>query len=152
MELSVKHILVPIDGSSSARKAVIHAGHLARLCGSTVTLLRVHRPDPYQASALYEVPPLGAYQDLSALEKRLNDPTLDPVFKEARELLGAVGNCEDRILWGQPAAEICEFARTHGVDHIVMGARGRSNFAALLLGSVSSQVLQYASCPVTVVR
>ena len=152
VEVPVKHILVPIDGSSSARKAVLYAGQLSRLCGAAVTLLRVHRPDLYQVNSLAEVPPLGGFQDLSALEKQLNDPALDPVFKEAREALGQVRQVEDKILWGQPAAVICEFARDHHVDQIVMGARGRSNFAALLLGSVSSQVLQYAPCPVTVVR
>ena len=89
---------------------------------------------------------------MSALEKQMNDPGLDPVFREARELLGQVKRCDEKILWGQPAAVICEFARDHHVDLIVMGARGRSNFAALLLGSVSSQVLQHAPCPVTVVR
>lgn len=152
MSFPPSHILVPIDGSSSAQKAVYFAGQLSRLCGSSITLLRVHRPDLYQVSSLSEIPPLGAVQDLSALEKQLNEPGLDPVFKEARDLLGQVKHCDEKILWGQPAAVICEFARDHPVDQIVMGARGRSNFAALLLGSVSSQVLQYAPCPVTVVR
>jgi nucleotide-binding universal stress UspA family protein len=50
-----------------------------------------------------------------------------------------------------PAAALLEYARTNGVDHIVMGARGSSTLRRYL-GSVSSKVVAEAACTVTVVR
>lgn len=55
-------------------------------------------------------------------------------------------------LWGHPAEQICEYAAGHAVDLIVLGTRGQSNFARLLLGSVTTQVTSHAHCPVTLVR
>jgi nucleotide-binding universal stress UspA family protein len=47
---------------------------------------------------------------------------------------------------------IVDYADKNGVDLIVVGTRGRSGFSKLLLGSVASSVVTYASCPVTVVK
>lgn len=152
MEIPIKHLLVPVDGSPGAQRAVAYAGQLARWSGADIVLLHVHRPDPYRVESLAEVPPVGEFQSMAALEARMNDPAQDPVFEEARKVLGKIQPADAQIRWGQPAAVICEYAQANGIDQIVMGARGRSSFAALLLGSVSAQVLQHAHCPVTIVR
>lgn len=152
MGFPLTSILVPIDGSAGASRAASHAGHLARLAGAAVILLRVHSPDLYQLSVLSEIPPLTDFEYLSAIEQQMNDPDKDPAFADARKALGAVKRVDDKIVWGQPAEMICDYAREHGVDQIVIGSRGRSAFSALLLGSVCSQVLHHAPCPVTVVH
>ena len=153
MNFPPKQLLVPIDGSEGANRAALYAGDLARLCGgASVTLVRVHTSDIYQLSVLAEMPPLTDFAYLSALETQMNDPAKDPAFSLAHAALGKLAVIEDRILWGQPAAMICEYARDNGIDHIVLGARGRSAFNALLVGSVCTQVLHHASCPVTVIH
>lgn len=153
MPFPIHRILVPIDGSSGATAAATYAGGMARLSGASVVLLRVHSPEIYQLSVLSEIPPLTNFEYLEVMEKHLNDPAKDPAFASATAALGAVGaGVESRIVWGQPAEVICDFAKEHAVDLIVIGSRGRSAFAALVLGSVSSQVLHHATCPVTVVR
>jgi nucleotide-binding universal stress UspA family protein len=53
---------------------------------------------------------------------------------------------------GHPAEQIIYDADKHAVDLIVVGGRGRSKFARLLLGSVSKQVTEHADRPVLVVR
>ena len=53
---------------------------------------------------------------------------------------------------GHPAEQIIYDADRHAVDLIVVGHRGRSKFATLLLGSISKHVVQYADRPVLVVR
>jgi nucleotide-binding universal stress UspA family protein len=53
---------------------------------------------------------------------------------------------------GHPARQIIYHADRRKVDLIVVGDRGRSKFAKLLLGSVSKQVVQYANRAVLVVR
>ena len=152
MGFPLKTVLVPIDGSEGAGRAAAHAGGLARLAGASVVLLRVHSPDLYQLSVLSEIPPLTDYEYLSAIEQQMNDPAKDPAFAEAKKALGAVAQVEEKIVWGQPAEMVCDYAKEHGIDLIVIGSRGRSAFSALLLGSVCSQVLHHAPCPVTVVH
>ncbi|HEY6668161.1 MAG TPA: universal stress protein [Candidatus Nitrosopolaris sp.] len=49
-------------------------------------------------------------------------------------------------------ASIVEFAESENIDLIVLGTRGRSGFKKLLLGSVASGVVNYATCPVLVVK
>lgn len=53
---------------------------------------------------------------------------------------------------GNPAQEIVDFAREEGVSHIVVGSRGMGSLKGIVLGSVSSKVIQLASTPVTVVK
>lgn len=50
------------------------------------------------------------------------------------------------------AAAIIAFAETEKYDHIIMGSTGRTGVARLLIGSVASEVVAKAHCPVTVVR
>ena len=49
-------------------------------------------------------------------------------------------------------AAIVEYAESHGVDLIIIGTRGRSGLKKMLLGSVASGVVTYATCPVMVVK
>lgn len=56
------------------------------------------------------------------------------------------------VVVGHPAEQIIYKSDEIKADLIVVGDRGRSKFARLLLGSVSKQVVQYADRPVLVVR
>ncbi|MGD9601703.1 MAG: universal stress protein [Gammaproteobacteria bacterium] len=153
MEDFIQHILLPIDGSEGAARAATYAGRLARATGARVTLLRVHSPELYPLNAIGEIPPLADREYLEQVTDQLNDPAQDAAFTAAESRLGTLPATAARVIvWGQPASEICEYARVHAVDQIVIGSRGRSAFAALLLGSTSSQVLHHAPCPVTVVH
>ncbi len=152
MSFPPKTVLVPIDGSDGALRAAGYAGQFARLAGASVILARVHLSDIYQLSVLAELPPLTDFEYLAGLEARMNDPANDPAFSLARSALGQVARVEDKILWGQPAAMLCAYAQDRGIEHIIIGARGRSAFNALLVGSVCSQVLHHAGCPVTVIH
>ena len=59
---------------------------------------------------------------------------------------------EFRVAVGHPAEQIIYHAEREGVDHIVLGHRGKSFFERWRLGSISKQVIQYAHCAVTVIR
>jgi nucleotide-binding universal stress UspA family protein len=47
---------------------------------------------------------------------------------------------------------IVEYAESHGIDLIILGTKGRSGIKKLLLGSVATAVVKYATCPVMVVK
>jgi nucleotide-binding universal stress UspA family protein len=59
---------------------------------------------------------------------------------------------EVRILEGLPGSTIADIARLEGMDLIVMGSRGVTNFEGLFLGSVAHQVLHKSDCPVFIVK
>ena len=75
------------------------------------------------------------------------------LLAELKPAVAAKGvNAHFEVAVGHPAAQIIYDADRHAVDLIVVGDRGRSTFARLLLDSVSKQVVQYADRPVMVVR
>ena len=91
----------------------------------------------------------GAFPSIKRMEQEVATPIFERGCKAIAKTLDEVSTL---ALWGHPAEEICKYADAQGIDLIVIGSRGRSAFTELLLGSVSSQVLHHATCPVTVVR
>ena len=59
---------------------------------------------------------------------------------------------ETDIAVGHPVEQIVHRAETDRVDLIVLGRRGKSRFAQMLVGSTAEKVLRYAHCPVMVAR
>ena len=136
-----RKILVGVDGSTSGQKAFDTALGLAIEHGAELFVLSVARP-----------PEVGDDVETEAVIENSRDyhrkliSALEPVVAKS----GVQGHFEVSV--GHPAEQIIYDADRHGVDLIVVGDRGRSKFARLLLGSVSKQVVQYAGRAVLVVR
>jgi nucleotide-binding universal stress UspA family protein len=147
-----RNLLVPVDGSDHAHKAVEIAGDLASKYGARVTVLHVVRPEPLAlgAQALRE---FRALERGGAPEKFLYEIAQRFVDREA-DFLHEKGldNVGRAIETGDPASRIVEHARDHMIDLIVMGSRGASDLKGLLLGSVSHKVAQIAPCMCLTVR
>lgn len=151
------HILVPTDGSPGAVHAAAFAGKLARMTGARVTLLVVHDLDVYalHAEGLVAWPGSGGLSTLShaEIQAEVTERISQPIFERTLDALGTLDEpavCDE--VWGHVAETVCQYAKTREADLVVIGSRGRSAFSALMLGSVSTQVLHHAPCPVTVVR
>lgn len=67
-----------------------------------------------------------------------------------QEHLGCSSEVE--IVTGDPAEEIVRLAKIHKADLIVLGSRGLTGMKRILLGSVSSQIVEDAPCSVLVVK
>ena len=141
-------ILIPVDGSEHAARAV---KHVVRLKDSLrekleVLLVNVQPPIP-KKELLFE----GRLSEVHRLE--------DPLRAEgARQLAGAQAalaaagiGCQHQVEIGEPAPVIARFAETHHCNTIVMGTRGLGAIASLYLGSVASKVVHLSSVPVLLV-
>jgi nucleotide-binding universal stress UspA family protein len=148
----IRKILVPIDGSETARKALEYAVELAKQTGSTIILLSVIDKSSYYAAQT--VPPVSTPTHLlENLEDYFRQTAIAYVFE-------AEGLCKTKevashtlIKAGHPVEEIIKAAESSKVDLIVMGSHGKSALGAALLGSVTIGVMyRETKFPVLVVR
>lgn len=146
-------ILVGIDGSESSMKAADYAVELAGKQGGQVIALNVVVSQlgyAYSSGAFGLVTP-SAINDLLEKSKQEAQVWFDKIGRKA----SACGVRLKTEIVASPTSAgpaIVDYADKNGVDLIVVGTRGRSGFSKLLLGSVASSVVTYASCPVTVVK
>ncbi len=134
-------IVVGIDGSPHAARALLWAAEEAKLRGAT---LRVVHSWTFPAVSI----PLGAVDELPHVDV---ERAAQQVLDEAVEGLGSTGITVERQIRNELPAQalIDESARA---DLLVVGARGVGGFKGLLLGSVSQQCATHAHCPVVIVR
>lgn len=143
-----RKILVPIDGSVNSARAVKHAGYLAEKCGAEISVL--HVVNLFSKVAAFGDVSAGVYIP----DKVVDDikEAGNSVINEALSKLPAGVVAEGFIEVGSPTEVIVNFCTDKGFDLIVMGSRGLGIIKEFIMGSVSSSVLYYASCPVMVVK
>ena len=142
-----KHIVVPIDGSDNATRAVDKAVGLAKAFGSAITLVTVI--DNYPFTGIGGDFAYGQAEYLSAATANANT-----ALDSAAAAVAAQGlSCDKRVMEEHVIHEgILHTAKEVGADLIVMGSHGRHGLEKLLLGSVAQRVLGRSPVPVLVVR
>jgi nucleotide-binding universal stress UspA family protein len=133
-----KKILVPLDGSKNSLKALEIAIHLTVENEASLVVIHVihtlsQKASVKQKSGEEEVPPSFILQT-----KKLAMKNKIPF--------------SSRVLTGDPGHAIVEYSNTHGIDLIVIGARGVNTFKNIFLGSVSSYVLHKSKIPVMLIK
>lgn len=140
--MTEQKILTAIDGSEYSSLIVDKAIEFGRLLGGRILVVHCHRKFSVIESHAYREQEMGHIINEA-------DKLVDPFLKRIEENNIPV---ESRIM-EEPAAEvISEIARIENCDLIVMGSRGLTNLASLIIGSVTNRVLQTAPCSVLVVR
>ena len=146
-------ILIPTDGSKSSLNAVKYAAKLASSLRTknTITLINVHD----EAGLLYAAQFAGV-PNVSLNLEDMPDYLLEMSRKElksAQKILDKANVKHDMIIGiGRVSDEIIEVANKDKYDLIIMGSKGRSAFADLLVGSVAQRVLHSAKQPVLLVK
>jgi nucleotide-binding universal stress UspA family protein len=141
-------ILVPIDGSVTARKGLDEAIELAARLGSTLHLLHVVDARLLIAEVSVFAPPDQLLDDWRGAGEKL--------LSEAVALAASRGVQADSKVLCDPGLRVCDLilqeAASAGVGLIVMGTHGRRGFSRLTLGSDAELVLRESPVPVLLVR
>ncbi|MGC1928562.1 MAG: universal stress protein [Candidatus Nitrosopolaris sp.] len=154
-------ILVGIDGSQSSIDAAGYAIEMAKRDNAELIAIHVlstklgeyeHTPKPL----LFGLPATPSSinniietseQEAQRWLNRIKQQLLDDENNQIKIITAILIASTERI-----AAEIVDYAQLKNVDLIVLGTKGRSSFKKLLLGSVASEVVTHAHCPVLIVK
>lgn len=142
-----KHILVPVDGSSTSLLAVAKAAELAKVFGSSVTAVYV--VDPYPFTGVGADFAYGQAQYLSAATAEANT-----ALEAVRKIMDESGLAVNTVVGEGHAVHegIVRVVENTGADLIVIGSNGRRGLEKLMLGSVTQRVLRSVHIPVLVVK
>ncbi|HBV96777.1 MAG: universal stress protein UspA [Peptococcaceae bacterium BICA1-7] len=143
-----KKVLVPLDGSIRANLAAEHAMDLAKTMKAEVMFLHVIPALPPYVNS-YSDRLGGAYQQI---HDELEATGREIMEKAKKDFENSGVSLEVKVLWGNPAMEICREAKEGRFDLVIMGSRGLGEIKGYLMGSISNRVVRHASCPVLVVR
>jgi nucleotide-binding universal stress UspA family protein len=138
-------ILVPLDGSPLAERALEPALEMARTSDSEIILLEAVQ-DSLAAvpEARYHVPLMETYRSAVVSMKYLRDI--------AGRLRAQVRKVRWHVEEGDPIDAILSFAHHENVDVIVMGTHGRSGLSRVVMGSVAEKVAVTTHRPVVLVK
>lgn len=140
-------VLLATDGSvSSAKAALLVKRMMDSGIAPNITVLFVGAYNK-EVNSYYALAGTTRKTEIRNQLRELGNKILD----KAKEILGSGPNVEYVVSFGNQAEEIVKIAKK-GYDLIVIGSRGLNPVAEILLGSVSSQVIQLAPCPVLVVK
>jgi nucleotide-binding universal stress UspA family protein len=138
-------IVVGIDGSDEAHRALTWAMKEAAIRHVPLTVLAVHAV----AASAWTGNPIILGEDQEVLD-RIRNAAQESIAKTAAEIgQPQPPSVTVRAVHGFPVHELIEASRD--AELVVLGSRGAGGFAHLTLGSVSSQVVQHAHGPVVVV-
>jgi nucleotide-binding universal stress UspA family protein len=166
----VRRLLVPLDQSKLAESALPLARGLARQLALPVTLFSVVEAPSSLARAQgvsrEATPAGGGGTDPLMPAAGASSSTISPTdleklaerVSQAEAYLRGIAdtfpeiNVETEVMYGEAADRILSFAETRNDPALVMASHGRTGLARMLLGSVTSRVVQATNLPVFVVR
>lgn len=138
-------LLVPVDGSENATRALRHAIALVKPNGGSIHVVTAHEePIVFGEVAVYV-----SRDKIAELQRKQCEGPLS----RAVQVLEAAGVAHTKeILEGPIPQTIARRADELGCDGIVMGTRGMTALGGLLLGSIATKVVHAANVPVTLVK
>lgn len=136
-----KRILVPLDGSSVAECVLPHVVALAHIYDAAVEIIQVLNDDA------------GRAQPTDPMEWELRKAEAEAYLEETASSLQATGvDVVSRLLEGQPAVRIVEYAHEAESELIVMSSHGRAGLSRWNVNSVVRKVVQRAHISTLIIR
>ena len=149
------NILVPLDGSDLAEKALPYAVNLAKLNGAKVHLVHVFTSHPEGV-----VPVSGLSQDLSVARtnewsRQIQEANISRVQEYLDHTAGNLHNdgleTKTALLEGSPHEELVNYAKQNDVDLVTICSHGRGGLKRMLIGSVTDKIIRSGEIPVLVI-
>jgi nucleotide-binding universal stress UspA family protein len=137
----MNEFVVGVDGSDQSRMALRWA---AAAADATRVPVRAVQSWIHPRSAILPIAPVPVSVE------DMDERTEQAIADVAADALGSTAAVTTSVLRGPPAGALLQTITPDSV--LVLGSRGLGGFAGLLLGSVSQECVEYASCPVVVVR
>lgn len=139
----MKKFLVAIDGSEISERVIAKAVERAKNENGKLIILYV--VEDFCPVGLTEIDCNVVMEILTKEGEVVINSALDRVKNSGVEFQTVTRQ-------GRPADEIVTVAKEEKVDEIFIGSHGRHGAKKLVMGSVSSRVVEYAPCPVTVIK
>ncbi|MDD4876443.1 MAG: universal stress protein [Dehalococcoidales bacterium] len=153
-------ILVPLDGSRFASRALRYATELAHRFGAEIILIQVVKPTtPILATTgmmpgVVESPTLAELTVQAAFTEDRRNTT-----RAKRYLSGKVRAIKSRdiktsyqVIVGDPARVIRELSKKKHIDLVVMTSHGKSGLKRVIMGSVADEVIRESKVSVLIAR
>ncbi len=139
-------ILVCVENSSCANRAILHACELAKKSDAKIFMIYVvYNPTAGRGLGISLI-------DRGAFVKMFREHG-EKVLKKASKIAAGRGVKTEQIMKeGNVANEIIKFAISEKIDLITIGSRGLSKLPRFVLGSVSTKIANYAPCAVLIVK
>lgn len=145
----IRSILLPIDESEFCKRAYKLAVEIARKYSAQITIIHVRRSFNQKSSNQ------GFYQGSNVSEIRDIVKSKDAVktLKKARKYFSMQGiQAETKLMEGNPAQTIIEYAQNGSYDAIIMCTHGMGGLKRFTMGSITHDVVINSTVPVLVVR
>src|SRR3989338_6469920 len=138
-----KRIIVAIDPSDNTDHVMISASKQAEALNADVTLLSV-----------IVIPSLATEGELNLAQIENEEKGISENHKKLidKYFSGSTMLAESKIIHGDIANKICEFAKDCNASMVIIGTRKLGKLQAKLLGSVSEKVIKNCTCSVMIVR
>ncbi len=144
-------ILVPVDFSSHAEAALVHAAKIAGCLAVPLIVLHVVH-DPGTMPGYYAKASKKKFiTHIEDAAREMLDEFLDTSRKKEPELK-ALKSASSALVLGLPVSRILEVAKNENAAMIIMGSKGATGLKHLLVGSIAEQVVHLAPIPVTIVK
>lgn len=138
-----KRILVPLDGSKLAERAIPHVRHFAQIFGAQIVLLMVLDSSPY----------LDDPQAVEPLNWQIRKAQAELYLQSVAAQLRETGlQAEAELREGRAAETIIDFAHTEGIDLVVLTTHGSSGLSRWNASSVAQKVIDKVFLPLLLVR
>jgi nucleotide-binding universal stress UspA family protein len=144
---NIRKVMVVSDGSDCGRRAAEYSISIAKLVDAQITIVYV-----VDEVVLDIASKRTRREDVELELRREGQRCIDYVLELAKKEGVQAGSLLSKLAEGRPYEQIVHVAKQLKIDLIVIGTSAERRGGGVLVGSIAGRVIQYASCPVLVVR
>ena len=146
MMIEFKKVLVPVDFSENAPKLIKSGADIAKKLDSELCVVFVVQN--FEDYSGFFVP----HMPIAQFEEEMFQSAEKKMESFLAENLGSARLCSSKVIKGDVAEEITDYAAKNEISLIVMGTHGYKGLEKVLFGSVAEKVVKTSPCPVMTIN